>query len=188
MTTTRSRPQIEPLEQRALLASPNDVLTTAMRQEIIDHWVGPNRATMQARLEVGNGAFDAHLLRYMATRPASFFWTPADVSEIADFINGNLATQGLIGLADDIVEHRFPNGRSNVYDVQLPAGDFDWTTSNSNPEFVHALNRHVFWLDLSQAYVLTEDPRYIQELISQLSSWSRQFAAPAQCVHERRAG
>jgi uncharacterized heparinase superfamily protein len=184
MATARdraSRPLIEPLERRALLASPADVLTTAMRQQIIDHWVGPNRATMQAKLDVGPGAFDAHLLRYMLTRPEqSFFWRPADVPEIGRFIAEHLYTQDVIDLADDVVDHRFPNGRSDVYDVQLPPGDFDWTTSNSNPEFVHALNRHEFWRNLSQAYVLTHDAKYIQELVAQLSSWSLQFDDPVE--------
>src|SRR5439155_19319736 len=66
------------------------------------------------------------------------------------------------------------NGNSESYDYQLPAGDINWSTTNSNPEFVHTLNRQEYWLDLSQAYIVTGDTQYTNELISQLSSWSAQ--------------
>ncbi|HYO09225.1 MAG TPA: alginate lyase family protein [Tepidisphaeraceae bacterium] len=160
--------------------APSDVLTRAARQDLLDHWNGPNRADLQAKLNANKlGAFDGALLAYMRSRAGNtFFWNTADVPKIKEFINTKLATASVISNADHVVAHRFPNGNSENYNVQLPAGDIDWSTSNSNPEFVHTQNRHEFWLDLSQAHVLTGNSKYVNEMIAQLSSWSEQSPAP----------
>ena len=165
----------------ALAAAPSDVLTKALRQNLLNHWNGPNKADLQAKLDANKmGAFDGALLSYMQSRPGNtFFWNTSDVTGIKNFINSKLATSSTISNANNLVAHRFPNGNSEVYNVQLPAGDIDWNTTNSNPEFVFTLNRHEFWLDLSQAYVLTGDSKYVNELISQLSSWSAQNPPPS---------
>ena len=67
----------------------------------------------------------------------------------------------------------FPNG-SSVELQRRPRRRRHQLEHDRRPtrEFVHALNRHDFWQDLSQAYVLTGDAKYVNELISQLSSWS----------------
>ena len=60
---------LTPLEKRIFLSvTPSSVLTKAMRQEIIDHWVGSNKSTLQTKLNTGNGAFDSSLLGYMTAR------------------------------------------------------------------------------------------------------------------------
>lgn len=171
--------QLQPLEKRVFLsATPSSVLTKAMRQEIIDHWVGSNKATLQTKLNTGNGAFDNSLLGYMTARSGNtFFWKTSDVAGIQDFINNNLDPATVISNANHIVAHQFPDGNSASYSVQLPAGDIDWTHTTSNSEFVQTQNRMAFWQDLAQAYISTGDTQYTNELIAQLSSWSAQFTS-----------
>src|SRR6266487_2515647 len=147
---------LQPLEKRVLFASPSTVLTHAMRQEIIDHWSGSNKATLQTKLNTGNGAFDGYLLTYMQGRAGTtFFWNTSDVAGIKSFVNSNLSTSTTVSNADHIVAHQFPNGNSSVYDVDLGPGDINWSTTTSNSEFVHTLNRQDVWQDLAQAYTFT---------------------------------
>src|SRR5690242_3626978 len=100
----------ESLERRALFAAaPSDVLTKAVRQDLLNHWNGSNKSTLQADLTANNlSAFDTHLLSYMTARAGqSFFWKTSDVAGIKSFINTNLATSGTISNADHIVSHMF---------------------------------------------------------------------------------
>src|SRR4051812_12586215 len=66
--------ELQPLERRVLFAVP--VITKAMRQELVNHWTGSNKAELQAKLDANKpGAFDGLLLNYMATRGGNtFFW------------------------------------------------------------------------------------------------------------------
>ncbi len=164
-----------------LSATPATVLTKAMRQSIIDHWAaGSTRTTLQTKLNTGNGAFDGYLLSYMQGRAGqTFFWNSSDVASIKTFVNANLATSTIIANADNIVAHNFPNGQTTAYDVSLGAGDVNWATTGPNTDFVHALNRQAFWQDLAQAYTFNGSSSYINELTSEVASWSAQFAPPA---------
>src|SRR5207237_10233457 len=132
------------------------------RQTLLDHWNGANKADLQAKLDAGKmGAFDDLLLSYMKARAGqTFFWKTSDVSSIVSFINTNLDAGPTISHADDSVAHRFPaQGNSDTYNVQLPSGAIDWSTTNNNPEFTQTLNRQEFWLDLAQAYRVTGDSK-----------------------------
>ena len=175
--------ELQPLEKRVLFAVPGQILNKAIRQELLNHWTGSNKAELQSKLDANRmGAFDGTLLNYMTTRGGNtFFWNTADVPEIREFVTApNIATSTLITRADSIVDHMFPNGATSSFDVDMGDGDINWSTAGPNGEFVHVLNRHNYWQDLSQAYVFTQDATYVNELISQLSSWSLQFpAAPA---------
>ncbi len=173
---------LQPLEGRLLFATtPADVLTRAVRQELLNHLDVPGKATYQSLLDQNKlGAFDGNLLDYMESRTGNtFFWNTSDVAGIQDFINAHLNTATVIDNANSIVAHRFPNGNSEVYDVQLPAGDIDWSTSNSNPDFIHTLNRFEFWTDLSQAYIVTGDTKYTSEMADELATWAQQSPEPA---------
>jgi hypothetical protein len=163
------------------LAAPSSVLTKSVRQDLLKHWSGPNKSALQKKLTANKmGSFDSLLLGYMKSRAGNtFFWNSADVGGIKDFINTNLATSTTISNADHIVAHEFPDGNSVDFDVHLPAGDINWKTTNSNPEFVYVLNRQDFWVDLAQAYVLTGNSKYVNEMASELSSWSKQNPAIA---------
>ncbi|HEX8523821.1 MAG TPA: alginate lyase family protein [Tepidisphaeraceae bacterium] len=165
--------------QLHVLASSTAVLTKATRQELLSHWSGPGKGSLSKKLKQNKlGGFDELLLNYMKNRAGTtFFWNTRDVEGIKNFINTNLATASTISNAENVVAHRFPNGNSQKYDVQLPSGDINWNTSNSNPEFVYTLNRHDFWIDLAQAYVLTGNDKYVKEMIAQLTSWSKQNPA-----------
>jgi hypothetical protein len=160
--------------------APADLLTKAVRQNLLNHWSGENRASLQAKLNANQlGAFDAALLEYMRERPGqTFVFRQSDVAGIVNFINGNLSTDFTVGHADDLVAHRFPEqGNSDAYEIQLPAGDINWSRQppqTTNPEFLQGLNRQEFWLDLAQAYRFTRNAKYINELIAQLTSWSQQ--------------
>ncbi len=174
---------IEKLSPTAItpLAAPTDVLTKGVRQELLKNWNGPNKTALQKKLNTNRmGGFDSLLLSYMRSRAGNtFFWNTADVGSIKNFINANLATATTLANADHIVAHQFPDGNSVDYDVHLPAGDINWKTTNANPEFVYTLNRQDFWGDLAQAYVLTANPKYVNEMASQLASWSKQNPALA---------
>src|SRR5688572_22663286 len=125
----------------AVAAAPADLLTKALRQELVNRWSGPNKAELQSRLDQNKmGAFDQILLDYMKARPGNtFYWNTSDVAAIQDFINAKLATSNTINNANSIVDHRFPNGNSEVYNVQLPAGPIDFSTTTSNVDFYYTL-------------------------------------------------
>ena len=169
----------ESLERRTLLTvTPSSVLTKANRQEIIDHWVGSNKATLQTKLNTSNAAFDNSLLGYMTGRAGqSFFWNTSDVAGIKTFVNANIATSTTVSNADSIVAHMFPNGTTGVYDQNLGSGDVNWKTTGSDANFVHTLNRMDFWQDLAQSYTFTGNANYVTELINELASWSQQSPA-----------
>src|SRR5687767_3389965 len=112
--------ELQPLEMRVLFAVPT--LTKGMRQELLNHWTGSNKAELQAKLDANKpGAFDGLLLNYMATRPGNtFFWNTGDIDEIRDFVmEPNIATSTLITRADSIVDHMFPNGATSSWDVDM---------------------------------------------------------------------
>ena len=143
---------------------------------IIDHWVvGAEKTALQTKLNTGNGAFDGALLTYMTTRAGTdFFWNTSDVASIKTFVNANISTSSTVSNADSIVSHEFPDGDSGVYNVNLGSGDINWKTVGPNTEFVHTLNRMAFWQDLAQAYIFTGNASYVNELVSELASWSQQ--------------
>ena len=75
---------IQPLEKRVMFSvtTPDTVLTTALRKELLADWNGSNKATLTADLAAGNNAqFDADLLSYMQNRTdANFYFTPGQIS------------------------------------------------------------------------------------------------------------
>jgi len=86
-TTIVNAFELQPLERRVLFAVPT--ITKAMRQELVSHWTGSNKAELQAKLDANKpGAFDGLLLNYMATRSGNtFFWNTGDVAGIRSFVN-----------------------------------------------------------------------------------------------------
>ena len=174
----------QPAAVRATPMAGTPTLTVADRQELLANWIGPNAAALQSYLTSGNtAAFDAELLNYMKTRTnRHYLFDPADATGIINFINadGGLVNQknGKIGRANNIVSHLFPElVNSSTYTVQLPT-NIDWLNqpaTTTNTEFRYTLNRHFFWNDLAMAYRFTGSSTYINELRSQLDSWSRQY-------------
>ncbi|HYO10990.1 MAG TPA: alginate lyase family protein [Tepidisphaeraceae bacterium] len=156
-------------------------VTKAMRQELVNKWSGANKADLQAKLDENKmGAFDTALLSYMTGRSGqTFYWKTGDVAGIKSFVNSWIATSTVVSNANHIVAHEFPDGNSAQYDVHIDGEDINWKHTTTNPEFVHTLNRHDFWQDLAQAYVFTGDSKYVDELVSQLASWSAQSPALA---------
>src|SRR4029078_13717530 len=144
-----------------------------------NHLQTANEAYLQTKLNNNQfGAFDGALLDYMKTRAGqSFFWNTSDVAGIKTFINTNLATSTVISHADSLVANNCPDETGANFNVNMGTGDINWSYAGNHPEFVHVLNRHDYWQDLSQAYVLTDNATYINELIDQLSSWSLQSPA-----------
>jgi hypothetical protein len=189
LTTTMRAPlgNVAGLEMHAqALTQPtvSSLLSKAIRQDIINHWGGANKAFLQTKLNTGNGAFDGALLAYMQSRAGqTFYWNPSDVAGNVSWIQTNLNTAGVLANADDILAHRFPEqGNSASYDVQLAGGVINWSTkpaTTSNQEFVPTLNRMDFWQDLTQAYLFTGNAAYVTELTNQLASWSQQNPALA---------
>ncbi len=177
--------EFQPLEARVLLAAPppGSVITAANRQTLLNGMTlgATLRNALQAELTANDLAgFDQQLLDYMRTRGgADFYFAPGDAPSIATYITSNVGDGGAVARADHVKAHRFPeHSASATYTVQLPA-DIDWdnTAPSTSPEFVHALNRHAYWTDLSQAFRFNGSTTYVTEIINQLSSWSQQFPA-----------
>ena len=174
------------LESRLLFAAPppGSVISLANRQTLLTGMTlsASLKSSLQAKLNTNNLAgFDQQLLDYMRTRSGAgvgkFFFDPADAAADATYITTNIGDGGAPGRGDSIKTHLFPQqGDATTYTVQLPT-DIDWddTTPSSNPEFIHTLNRMVFWMDLSQAFRYTGSTTYIAEMINQLSSSVEQF-------------
>src|SRR5688572_33019380 len=91
------------LEQGATpqAVAPTELLTKAVRQNLLNHWTGPNKQSLQDKLNVNQlGAFDAALLEYLRERPGqTYYWKQSDVGKIVSFINDELSTGFLIGHA-----------------------------------------------------------------------------------------
>ncbi len=130
--------------------------------------------------------FDSTLLTYMRSRStANYFFSPGDAGTIASYIDSNLSISSQQQHADAVTDDRlFPEQSSaDTFDVQLPA-NINWSdaTRSSNPEFIYALNRQEYWVDLGQSYRYTGDSKYMNELLYELADWSSEnqtFALPA---------
>jgi hypothetical protein len=145
----------------------------------LDNLPGNVLSTLNANLSSNKiGAFDSNLLAYMRTRSAgTYFFSPGNADSIADYANTNLGVTSQIQRADIITDDRLFPEQSSVssYDVQLPA-DINWgdTSKSDNPEFINALNRQAWWVDLAQSFRYTGNTKYINELMYQLADWSQE--------------
>ncbi len=158
---------------------PSAVVSKAMRQDLLAHWNGSNKATLTSLLNAGKyGAFDNNLLSYMRSRTtADFFFDPTALSSYTTYINANLPTSGTISNADNIVNHLFPDTYGGDYTIQLPTGDINWLSQSataSHPDFLHTLNRMESWIDLGNAYAITGDTKYLDEIKNELAAWTVQ--------------
>ena len=143
--------------------------------------------TLNANLAASDvSSFDANLLNYMRTRSsASYFFAPGSAASIASYVNSNLSIAGQTQTADWVTDSRLFPAQSSVssYTVQLPA-NINWkdASPSSNPEFLSALNRQEWWVDLAQSYQYTGNSKYSSELLYELADWSSEnatFALPA---------
>lgn len=143
--------------------------------------------TLKANLQASDvGSFDTNLLAYMRSRTsAKFFFQPGSADSIASYVNSNLSIASQTQKANWITDSRLFPEQSAVdsYSIVLPA-NVNWSdaTPSSNPEFISALNRHEWWVDLAQSYQYTGDAKYMNELLYELSDWSYEnpaFTLPA---------
>lgn len=157
------------------------------RQIIIDRLTNLDpsvRGNLQTKLNTGMGAFDGALLSYMRTRSGpNFFFDPADVSDIGDFINSkSISVADQVTHANAVTDsHLFPDqGGAGTYTVDLP-DVINWIApgGSTNPEFLHTMNRHEYWLDIAWASASTNDPKYAAEIEYELASWSQAYPTMA---------
>lgn len=186
----RSQPifDLASLERRVFMAvTPSSVLTKGMREVLLSKWNGSNKAELSTLLKQGKlSTFDSRLLSYMRNRDeaqslAKFYFKASDADDIGTYVKDNIGTGQSVNHANNVLANRFPQQDSaTVYDVQLGSGDIDFKNEPSgidNPEFMHSLNRHTFWLELANAYRYTGDDKYVTEITEQLASWSKQYPA-----------
>ena len=190
--------EVQLLESRFLLAStPAQVLTAGMRTTLLDNLsLAPElHKSLRHKLRTSNlAAFDQQLLAYMVGRDTGKFFFDVDadtVGRYADYIVENL-NPGADALlrADRVLDNLYPEQDSSAdYTVELPV-DVDWdnTRYSSNPETVHALNRHSHWQNLAMAHRLTGEDAYADKLIAQLGDWSAESPAPVRAGEGRGAG
>ena len=176
------------LEPRVLMAvTPASILTKGMRETLLTKWNGSNKAELAQLLKDGKlGTFDSRLLTFMRSRDeaqaaAKFYFKASDADDIGTYTAGNIGTGQSVNHANAVLNHVFPQQDSaTTYDVQLASGDVDFKNEPDgidNPEFMHSLNRHSFWLELANAYRYNGNDAYITELTNQLASWSKQYGA-----------
>lgn len=184
---------VDALEPRVLLsltpASPRpDTLGTLFdrteRQALLDRLTllpANTKTNLQSQLDQNKlGAFDAALRAHLQSRSStSFYFDESNASSIASYIVGTLGDGGAQARADKIVEERkFPqDATTGDFTVTLPA-NINWVAPgiSPSPDFIHALNRQQFWLDLAQASLATGNAKYANELMYQLADWSSEFS------------
>ncbi len=175
--------EIQPLEPRLLMAAtPASVLTKPIRQTLLSGLNVSIKSSLQAKLNANDLAgFDTQLLSYMQTRPNThFYFQLSEVPGIASYITSDIGDGGATARANDILAHTFPEtSDSQTYTVST-GSTIDWTAANaSKPEFLHALNRHTYWVDLSRAFRYTGSGTYVTEMTSELASWSQAYPTMA---------
>lgn len=137
------------------------------------------------------GAFDTNLLGYMVNRTtAQFFFRTNQTAGLSTYVKNNFGTSGTTPRAVAVTDNRLFPEQSSVdsFTVSLPA-NVTWSGLgvSTNPEFIHALNRQEWWVNLAQSYRLTGDVKYANELKYELADWSAEnqtAAAPAAWVAE----
>lgn len=181
---------LQPLERRLLMvstpASPRpDSLGAAFdngeRQIIIDRFdnAGAQQSTLQSKLNINAGSFDTQLRSYLKSRTnAKWYFDDSELTSNVSYIQSNLSYSDVTTRANSVVDsHLFPEqSNSETYTVDLPT-NVNWQSgaASSNPEFLHALNRHGFWIDLAQAAVISGQAKYSDELLYELADWSSEY-------------
>lgn len=167
-----------------VVADDKTIVTNRERAELLENWKGANAEELNALLKKRDSAgFDKALLGYMRARKSPrFFFTSDDISGRIAWIKANLPqeTSLILSHADAIMSHCFPRDTSPAapYDLHLPNG-CNWLRSATfDPEAVHALNRHSFWVDLAMAYRFNGNDAYLEELKTQLVSWCTEQGRP----------
>lgn len=190
--TGRATVAVDALEPRLLFAltpgtprpdSLGSLFDRGERQEMLNRLTllpADTRANLQSKLDQNKpGAFDSGLRAYLRGRATPrFYFDENQAAGIASYIAGTLGDSGAAARADKIVEERkFPQDTSTAdFTVTLPA-NITWVAPgvSPSPDFIHALNRQQFWLDLAQGSLATGDARYADELMYQLADWSSEF-------------
>ncbi|HEY0009634.1 MAG TPA: heparinase II/III family protein, partial [Tepidisphaeraceae bacterium] len=184
-----SRFAVESLESRLLYAmTPADPRPNTLgksfditeRQDLLarlSNLPSSTYTTLNNALKASNIAtFDNSLLGYMRSRSsAKYFFQPGSADSIADYVNNNLSSTSQIQRADRVTDQRLFPAQSSVedYTVQLPA-NINWADASpsSNPEFINALNRQEWWVDLAQGYQYSGNNKYVNELKYELADWA----------------
>lgn len=189
-----ARLMVDALEPRVLLAltpalprpdTLGSLFDRTERQALLDRLTllpVDTKANLQSKLDQNKpGAFDTAFRAYLKSRSnTSFFFDESDAPSIASYIAGTLGDNGAVARADQVVEQRkFPQDASTTdFTVTLPA-NINWVAPgvSPSPDFIHALNRQQFWLDLAQASLATGNAKYADELMYQLADWSSEFTS-----------
>src|SRR5262249_1063803 len=107
---------LQQLEDRVLLSvTPAQVLTPAIRQNLLNNLNLANKSTVQADLNANNmAAFDAALLTDMQTRTdAHFFFDPSDVPGDVSYITTHLNYSDVLSRANAVVSNYYPEQDSS---------------------------------------------------------------------------
>lgn len=186
-----TRFELATLERRLLMASTpasprpetlGTLFDATERQIIVNRFSNAPLATrndLQAKLNTSVGAFDAVLQGYIRSRTnARWYFDDADTADYVSFLLGTtIGYSATLDRANAVVDfHKFPEqGGSETYTVDLP-DSINWITpgGSTNPEFLHTLNRHQFFLELAYAHRITGQAKYAEELAYEIASWSQQ--------------
>lgn len=170
------------------------------RAVLLDRLTNFSRATrnsLSTKLDAGVGGFDSTLLSLMRNRDsANFFFDPANIDELGDFIvDNNISYTDLQSRSNAVIDgHVFPEqSGASAFTVDL-LDNINWVSpaGSDNPEFLHALNRHEWWREMVWVSAINNgDAKYANEIEYELASWSQQFPTmetPAAWSKSDRAG
>src|SRR2546429_7426556 len=102
---------LQPLEPRLLLATtPASVLSKSIRQDLLNHWSGSNKAALQSLLNQSKvSVFDSTLLGYMRSRSGpNFYFDPSAAQTDANYIQAHYDVSATTTNANSLLAHKFP--------------------------------------------------------------------------------
>ena len=160
----------------AMVENSDSVPRHANRVELSRVWLGSPLDEIDPKDAV---RFDDALLAYVrGRRSPRFFFDHNAASELGAAIAAERPEQAqwVIDRANHAMAHQFPAADEEFDPYEVEMGEkIDWYTNPTDePQFIFTINRHRFWPELAMAYRFTGDPRYIDELQSQIVSWCEQ--------------
>src|SRR5205814_2131592 len=102
---------LQQLESRIFLSiTPASVLSKSIRQDLVNHWSGSNKAVLQSLLDKSKiSVFDSSLLSYMRTRSGpNFYFDPSAAQTDANYVKAHYSVSATTTNANSLLAHKFP--------------------------------------------------------------------------------
>lgn len=187
-----SRPLVQQLETRMLLATPSSPRASSMtsfdkgeRQILLERLDNlSSQGTLRTTLGTGTATqirnFDNALLTYMLNRTGvKYYFDTGDQASIASFISNSLTISKPIDRANKIVDSRLFPASTNASDYTTTvSGNINYRAPNGalGDTFALTMNRFEYWGNLADsAWLGGNQSKYVSEISYELAQWSSQF-------------